>query len=562
MTLPAPKVALGQGGGTRRFCVAAVALFLAGGVGCSQTPAPTGQQTNIFGGIGQGNDVGGGGLLDSAQADGWSQDGAMLDAAAQDGAPLDAISPNDTVAQDGAPTDTSAEDGSAADASATDLDTAGTDDDVATPDGESDAAPQEDGALVDDAKSDAPSDDSAAQDGDNTDASTDDGVSDGASVPDAKDSGGDAAAETGGGGGGPDPFGEDVPWGSPEDAEPFDAGPTNYPDAGAGGVQPMICTSKIAELNLKEEKVGGKVDVVWWIDTSGSMSQEAKYLNDNINAFAQFISAANIDFRMILVGNGFSLCIQPPLGGPGCTDGPQYQHKKITIGSTNGPSILITQYATWSTFLRPEAAKNIVAVTDDNQSTPPTCTVQCGAGNGGALGAVCSKCKAQWFVDELQKKDPANFPLTPLTPYGFVHHSIVAYDSAADCPTIAQKGAAYLELTAMTGGAKHKICVSDWKPIFQQLAQAVIQTAKPGCEYKIPFPVGVKPNANFGLSYVAKDDLFAVPAASGNSCAANGAGFTIDNLDAPAKVTLCPASCDLLKGGGNIQFDFGCFGTK
>ena len=338
------------------------------------------------------------------------------------------------------------------------------------------------------------------------------------------------------GSGGSDPFGEDVPWGSEEDAAPFDAGPPNYPDAGAGGVPANICTPKIAELNLKEEKVGGKVDIIWWIDTSGSMSQEAKYLNSNINAFAQFIAAAKVDFRMILVGNGFGICVQPPLGGAGCTNGPQFMHVKSTIGSTNGHSVLMSSYTQWKGFLRTDATKNFVAVTDDNSSTA-----------------------AQWFIDQLQAKDPGQFPKTPQVPYGFVYNSIVGYETAADCPTIAKKGTVYLDLTAKTGGAKFKICATNWAPIFEALAKSVAQTAKPGCEYAIPYPSGVKPNPYLGLSYVAKDDLFDVPKAPGNTCPTNGVGFVLDNANAPTAITLCPASCDLLKGGGNIQFDFGCF---
>lgn len=418
-----------------------------------------------------------------------------------------------------------------------------------------DAAATEDTSVVDAGEPDVAVTDVAVEDSDPGDAGSDTGgTGNGDDAGDPADAGNAVDA-----GGGTDPFGADVPWGSSDDVAPYDAGPTNYPDAGSGGGLPQICTPKVAELNLKEEKVGGKVDVIWWIDTSGSMSQEAKYLNDNINNFAKFIAGAAIDYRMILVGNGFGICVQPPLGGPGCTDGPNFFHVKQTIGSTNGPNILVQHYQKWGIHLRPDASKNIVAVTDDNQYSPPPCSTTCSTANGGQLGQPCSQCKAQWFLGELQKLDPVNFPQSPQAPYGVTHHSIVAYESKADCPTIAQKGAAYLEMTAMTGGAKFKVCETNWAPIFQALAQSVIKTAKPGCEYNIPFPQGIAPNPAIGLSYVAKDDLFSVPKAATNVCPVNGIGFTLDNLNAPSKVTLCPSSCDLLKGGGNIQFDFGCF---
>jgi hypothetical protein len=328
----------------------------------------------------------------------------------------------------------------------------------------------------------------------------------------------------------------DIPWGSNDDVEPYDAGPVNYPTPTSGSTPPSICAPVVTELNLKEEKVGGKVDIIWWIDTSGSMSQEAKYLNQNINSFANYISGAKLDFRMSLIGNGFGICVQPPLGGPGCTDGPNFMHVKQTIGSTNGNQVLISSYAKWQSFLRPDATKNFVAVTDDNSNTT-----------------------SQWFIDQLQQKDPINFAQSPQVPYGFVYHGIVGYETKSDCPTIAKKGSVYLDLVVKTGGSKFKVCDTNWAPMFVNLAQNVVLTAKPGCNYTIPYPTNALLTSYIGLSYVAKDDLFAVPAAPANVCPSNGVGFTVNDPIAPVEITLCPASCDLLKGGGNLQFDFGCF---
>lgn len=327
----------------------------------------------------------------------------------------------------------------------------------------------------------------------------------------------------------------DIPWGSSDDVEPYDAGPINYPDPSPGSVPPNICTPEVTELNLKEEKIGGKVDIIWWIDTSGSMSQEAKYLDQNINGFANYISGAKLDFRMILVGNGFGICVQPPLGGPNCTNGPNFLHIKQTIGSTNGNQILINSYNSWKSFLRPDATKNFVAVTDDNSSTT-----------------------SQWFIDQLQQKDPANFLQTPQIPFGFVYHGIVGYEAKADCPSIANKGSVYLDLVAKTGGSKYKVCDTNWAPMFANLAQNVVLTAKPGCVYAIPYPQNIPSSSYIGLSYIATDDLFAVPTLKDNVCPQSGEGFTVDNQANPKEITLCPKSCDLLKGGGNLQFDFGC----
>jgi hypothetical protein len=449
------------------------------------------------------------------------------------GAALDSTSNADGVATtDGVV----AADGTGADGTGA-TDTADGDDGTVTP---TDGGANEDGGLGDGTIADGTIADGTVTDGAVTDGAVTDGAvkDDTTLTPDtaATDLGTKTDGNVSGSDSDDNPFDDDVPWGSSEDATPFDAGPINYPDAIVGSTPPNLCAPQVAELNLKEEKVGGKVDVIWWIDTSGSMSQESKYLNQNINSFATFIQAANIDFRMILVGNGFGICVQPPLGGAGCSNGPQFMHVKQTIGSKNGNQILVSSYPQWKNFLRADATKNFVAVTDDDSTQ-----------------------SAAWFEQQMVAADPVQFKISPDVPFGFVYHSIVAYESKADCPTIAKKGEVYLQLTAKTGGAKFKVCDTNWAPMFAALAKSVVQTAKPGCEYKIPFPNNVVPNPAIGLSYVAKDDLFAVPKAENNLCPFNGVGFTIDDPVTPSKITLCNASCDLLKGGGNLQFDFGCF---
>ncbi|MCO4762962.1 MAG: hypothetical protein KC502_15710 [Myxococcales bacterium] len=336
----------------------------------------------------------------------------------------------------------------------------------------------------------------------------------------------------------------DVPWGSEPNTPAYDAGQYNYADVqstggntGSGGAG--LCIPKISQLNLKEIKAGGKVDIIWWIDTSGSMGQEAKYLNSNINAFATFIAASNIDYRVILIGKSIGsikVCVAPPLGGPGCTKGPKFLPVQQYISSKNGLDRIISTYPLWKGFLRKDATKNFVAVTDDN-----------------------SYKTSSWFIAQLQKLDAAQFKKTKEIPHGFVHHSIVGYPSKSQCKTLASVGTVYLDLTAKTKGVKFKICETNWAPIFQQIAKGVINTAKPACTHKIPLPVGMSNAKGVTVNYVAQDDFFNVPPAGNNSCPGNGVGYTVDNVNHPTKITLCTNSCNLLNGGGNIQFDFGCF---
>ncbi len=217
-----------------------------------------------------------------------------------------------------------------------------------------------------------------------------------------------------------------------------------------------------AEASGEAEAIGGGVDIIWFIDTSGSMDIETAWVQQNLDDFATFIGNQQLDYRVILVGEE-EICIEPPLGGPGCTDGPRYRHVKEKVGSKDGLIKLIQTYPQWHDFLRPDTAKNFVAVTDDNSSEP-----------------------ASWFDAELANLTDPGFA------DGYVFHSIVAYGPIEEkgCETGARIGQVYLDLTQQTGGVKFQVCTEDWTPIFSDLAASVAQTARPPCTYVIPDPGG------------------------------------------------------------------------
>ena len=89
-----------------------------------------------------------------------------------------------------------------------------------------------------------------------------------------------------------------------------------------------------ADVKLSPSKSSGKADIVWWIDTSSSMKDAAKYVKANINDFATYIETAGIDYRIILVGQSrgsVGVCIKPPLGAPGTWAAPDFACKKSNL---------------------------------------------------------------------------------------------------------------------------------------------------------------------------------------------------------------------------------------
>lgn len=192
---------------------------------------------------------------------------------------------------------------------------------------------------------------------------------------------------------------------------------------------------------------GGRapVDVIWFVDTSGSMSREAAAVNANLNRFAGTIASSGLDFRVVMVarrGTGtLQICVPPPLGGASCGDAERFRHVNRTVNSTDGLAQLIMTRPLWQDFVRREAAKVFVAVTDDE-----------------------SRLSADEF-DRTVRMWPG-FD-------SYVFDSIVGFETSRDCPTMARRGGVYLELTARTMGDRARVCDSDWSGIFATFARGI-----------------------------------------------------------------------------------------
>ena len=283
---------------------------------------------------------------------------------------------------------------------------------------------------------------------------------------------------------------------------------------------------------------GGKVDVIVWIDTSGSMTQEAQYLNENINAFMQYLGEAGLDYHLVLIGYGQNLC------SVGCPANPRFLWIKQAIDSHNGLTQMQNVYSQYEAFLRPDAVKNIVAVTDDNSSIT-----------------------AATF--EAQMLTKPKFAPSTTAPRGFIFHSIVAFDplypdnSSKICSTGAHYGASYLQLTKDTVGSKFPICDTNWAPIFSSLADHVVATVTIDCGYGIQVPTNVtfdpttlKISQKDGTPPNTVTPLVRVDSVAG--CAAQPKGWYYNNPTTPTAISICDTECKTLTADDILLFDYGC----
>ncbi|MBK7579895.1 MAG: hypothetical protein IPI67_06775 [Myxococcales bacterium] len=289
------------------------------------------------------------------------------------------------------------------------------------------------------------------------------------------------------------------------------------------------------------------VDVIWAVDTSCSMSEETAAVKANMNKFSQLISNAGVDVHIVLVAEQWApspfpgiipeegVCIDKPLGSGQCpndTNFPLYAHVYETVSSTDALQKYLDQYQSYKNMLRPEAVKIFAVVTDDNSSLP-----------------------AAQFTTQINAVDP-----TMIKPAQWKMYGVYCYTK---CPSAAKPGTVYQELVTQTGGVSSDMCLQNFDPVFNQLAQGVVGAAKLDCAWGIPPPPAGeqfnpgKVNVIFTPGGGTGSPIGKVGSAA--ECGPNG-GWYYDNDQAPTQVKVCDSTCQSIQSdpNGQIEVQFGC----
>jgi len=288
------------------------------------------------------------------------------------------------------------------------------------------------------------------------------------------------------------------------------------------------------------------VDMIWAVDGSASMDDEIAKVVHNINNFAGYMLGLRADLHLVMLGDKKSggqerLCVPPPLGGVNCQDGERYRHIQRYVGN-DALRQIVGLYPEYSTFLRANAKKVLVVVSDSN-----------------AEGVT-----PDWFDQQLRALDGgAMFN-------NYLVHSIVGYGERSSlghprgCPSAAAEGTTYLALSDKTGGTKFSICASFWDQageglpsgIFGELGRSVAGLVDIPCRYPLPKLEGKRAVDTAQIQVNAEGDRgwVVVPRhADGASCSANAPGWYLDG-DA---VRICPSVCKAL-AVAQIKLLFGC----
>ncbi len=307
-----------------------------------------------------------------------------------------------------------------------------------------------------------------------------------------------------------------------------------------------------AAVTQTAEPVELPADIIWAIDSSCSMDQESIWVKDNMNQFSQQIAASGVDTRIVMIADypfeiclpGFpciktGVCVDPPLGNGGC---PQqdtnpaagYWHLNQGVASNDALNVIINSYSQYKHLLRPGASKTFVVITDDNATEAPYNS-------------------ASGFIQAVNQLDPVLFKQ-------WAFFSIHSY---TQCLSAAAVGSVYTDLVKQKNGVSGDLCLQDFKPVFDKLAQGVIGNSLPDCTWTIPEPGGgqtINPNeinVRFKPSAGPPVDIYKVDNAA--ACGTAGGWYYDDNVN-PTQVLACPTTCATIQAddSGAVDVLFGC----
>ncbi len=283
---------------------------------------------------------------------------------------------------------------------------------------------------------------------------------------------------------------------------------------------------------IEEADVGLQgADIIIVIDNSVSMFNEIEGVQQNMNAFSQQIIAADVDPHVVMI-SGFEnnsdsgICVPPPLGSGMCPTAdhnpPTYWRVGNWVGSHSALARVVQHYPDYAPTIRDGAATHVVVVTDDD-----------------------SDWTAQQFTNDFVALNPKFAD--------FVLHAIINSTSGT-----------YNDLAVQTGGLVGDLSSNEFQPIFDALADTVVDTASLACEFTIPEPDGGEifdadqVNVQFDDGLGATLEIGWV--ASAAECAGVMNGWYYDDPVAPTTILLCPQTCDAIQGFAlaRIGIVFGC----
>ncbi|MCB9611906.1 MAG: hypothetical protein H6721_28745 [Sandaracinus sp.] len=310
-----------------------------------------------------------------------------------------------------------------------------------------------------------------------------------------------------------------------DDAEPL-------PDA-ADLLDGSSCESR----PIVTEQALAPVDVVWIVDDSGGMNEEASLIQQYMNSFASRITAAGLDVRVVLVTAPGFITVPDPLG----SDPDRFRRVEESVFSDEALQKLISTYPRWSEFLRDDSSLHLIAATNDESAISGRqflADMLLAAGREFRLHAIASPPGSTHTIEGIGFTMPGCSG-----PHG----------SAAD------NGDEYWFAAAMSGGLQLDICSPDWSALTGALADQLSMPTASRCRYEVDAAEEVAPEL---VNVVVTQDgvLVTLPKVSRRDLCRSEDGWYYDGEASTLRIATCPATCARLASRPDIgvEVTVGC----
>ena len=313
------------------------------------------------------------------------------------------------------------------------------------------------------------------------------------------------------------------------------------PDSGLPPTQPDDGEDKCAGIRKDAPAGMGAVDVIFIIDTSGSMAQVIAQVQANIEGFIKDFEGSSADTHVTLI------TLQNLAAGTSVeNDAVRYRFVSSPVDSRVLFDVALSTFPQYKDFMRPEAATQFVMITDDQDN------ITADSFNQQMTALLGHPFTQHAIASEDANGAPCSLPNSDADPLCAIPIPVVCTATAI--------GSNYYSLADATMGEKISICSSDFTAVFERLRSAVIAAVPLPCEYALAEAT----NPDFDSSKVqvvytpqgGADQEF--PKANDMSQCGDKLGWYYDDDKKPSSLSLCPAACDRATQGGSMDIAFGC----
>jgi len=286
------------------------------------------------------------------------------------------------------------------------------------------------------------------------------------------------------------------------------------------------------------------IDIIYVVDSSGSMSNEAERVQDNMNAFSAALGSLDLDYHVVMITTSSYVEVPPPLGGSD-----RYMLIDRPVSSSEPLRALLDEYVNYAPFLRRSAITHFVAVTDDE-----------------------SNVTAADFQTEMRRNLMRNFSFhtiaSEMGPTSLTNPDGACQVSSGFPPEgAASPGLQYIQLARDNSGLFFSICTpaEEWATLFGSLTAAIAVPQALPCRYEVPAaPDGMTLDPFLvNLVYTSgggtEEVLPYVGGTAGEDPDCTGGGWYYES-DAQDVILICPNTCSVIEGdaAGQINLAFGC----